>query len=367
MNSKITIQEVNSLLSTRANLPKKTTEAFIRSFFEQISSTLSEEQYVKIKFFGTFKTIIVEERESINVNTGERINIDKHSKVSFTPDNFLKDLVNRPFSQFQSVILEDDTTTDELQKAEDSAKEIVQEYITPEAPEEVETFVAEKDENVATETNGELPPPPPPLPSAVYESPEPPQEDTVASAPEDSEPKNTPTETSTEKSEKKEPAPAYTEEPEKGEKKKFLKIAALVLGAILLFFLGYLCGKGLSSKNSKEKVSAPAAKVENVSETKSGQPTDNVSEKKETAESEKILETLPYAPVAKGPKGREMKITGYLGSYQLKKGDFLYRIASKVYGDSDMGRYIIQYNNISNPDIIAPGITIKLPKLEEAK
>lgn len=114
MDNKILLQDIADFLCYRSGITKREAEQFVRAFFEVIQQGLERDQYVKIKGFGTFKLVEVGQRESININTGERFQINGHTKVSFTPDTSLKDLVNRPFSHFQTVILNDETAIEEL-------------------------------------------------------------------------------------------------------------------------------------------------------------------------------------------------------------------------------------------------------------
>lgn len=114
MDNKILLQDIADFLCHRSGITKRESEQFVRAFFEVIQQGLEREQYVKIKGFGTFKLVEVGQRESVNINTGERFQINGHTKVSFTPDTSLKDLVNRPFSHFQTVILNDETAIEEL-------------------------------------------------------------------------------------------------------------------------------------------------------------------------------------------------------------------------------------------------------------
>ena len=114
MDNKILLQDIADFLCYRSGITKREAEQFVRAFFEVIQQGLERDQYVKIKGFGTFKLVEVGQRESVNINTGERFQINGHTKVSFTPDTLLKDLVNRPFSHFQTVILNDETAIEEL-------------------------------------------------------------------------------------------------------------------------------------------------------------------------------------------------------------------------------------------------------------
>ena len=105
MVEKITIQNLIDVLSEKHSMGKKDAELFVKGVFDLVEESLATEKYVKIKGLGTFKLIEVESRESINVNTGERIEILGHTKISFTPENSLKELINKPFSHFETVVL----------------------------------------------------------------------------------------------------------------------------------------------------------------------------------------------------------------------------------------------------------------------
>lgn len=123
MNEKISIQELTEQFAESKGIQKKDAENFIKEFFKLIEKALNDERYVKIKGFGTFKLIEVDSRESINVNTGERIEIQGHTKITFTPDASLKDLVNKPFAHFESVVLNEGAFIDGLPTDEDDAEE----------------------------------------------------------------------------------------------------------------------------------------------------------------------------------------------------------------------------------------------------
>ncbi len=118
MEKKLLLQEISDFLAAREGMPRKKAETYSRLFFEIIEEGLVKDKFVKIKGFGTFKLVPVSDRESVDVNTGERIQISGHSKVTFTPDAMIKDLINRPFSHFQTVVLNEETDVNELDTAE---------------------------------------------------------------------------------------------------------------------------------------------------------------------------------------------------------------------------------------------------------
>lgn len=115
MDNKIGIQELAAAIANAKEMDGSEAEIFSRSVFEVISEFLVKEKLVKIKGLGTFKLIDVNDRESINVNTGERIVIAGHTKVSFTPDSVLRDTVNRPFADFETTVLSENASIEKME------------------------------------------------------------------------------------------------------------------------------------------------------------------------------------------------------------------------------------------------------------
>lgn len=115
MNDKVTLQDLAVELAKRHQLEGADAESFIKMFFTLIEDGLAADKYVKIKGLGAFKLTEVDSRESIDVNTGKRIEIQSYTKVSFTPDAAMKNLINRPFSHFEPVILNEGTTMEAME------------------------------------------------------------------------------------------------------------------------------------------------------------------------------------------------------------------------------------------------------------
>ena len=143
MSEKVTIQDIIELLAEKHSMTKKDAEIFVKGMFELIEEALVTEKYVKVKGLGTFKLTEVESRESVNVNTGERIEIQGHTKISFTPDSSMKDLINKPFAHFETVILNENT------KLEDTVDE--------NAPKPKQTVAAKEVELIETENTEDSP------------------------------------------------------------------------------------------------------------------------------------------------------------------------------------------------------------------
>ena len=142
---KLTIQEVSKILTEKNGLEPREASRFAAEMFAIILQRLQDGEAVKVKGLGTFKIINVEARESVSVRTGERVVIDSHSKVSFTPDTLMRELVNKPFSQFETVVLNDGVVFEDIKDevAEETAEAPVAEEEPVAAP--VEEPVVEEE------------------------------------------------------------------------------------------------------------------------------------------------------------------------------------------------------------------------------
>lgn len=144
MNEKLNIQNLIELLAEKHGMSKRNADSFVKEFFQLIEEALEKDKYVKIKGLGAFKLIDVESRESVNVNTGERFEIQGHTKVSFTPEPALKDIINKPFSHFETVVLNDntvleDTPIDSGNEDEEDTEQRVEAVAAPTATENPES------------------------------------------------------------------------------------------------------------------------------------------------------------------------------------------------------------------------------------
>lgn len=112
--SKFSLNTLGKLLADKSGLSQVEAELFIRKMFDVCNQGLDADKQVKIKWLGTFKVQATKDRESINVNTGERFTIEGRDKLTFTPDNILKEIVNKPFAQFETVVVNDGVDIDEI-------------------------------------------------------------------------------------------------------------------------------------------------------------------------------------------------------------------------------------------------------------
>ena len=122
--SKNSLNGLADKLAEKSGLSQIEAELFIRKMFDVCHQGLAADKIVKMRWLGTFKVTSVKERESVDVNTGERIVIEGRDKLSFTPDNILKEIVNRPFAQFETVIVNDGVDFESIDKKyEDSLED----------------------------------------------------------------------------------------------------------------------------------------------------------------------------------------------------------------------------------------------------
>ena len=135
---KLTIQEIAGVLVEKNGLSQHDADDFANLVFAVVIEQLQRGEQVKVRGLGTFKIVDVEARESVSVRTGERVVIESHQKVSFTPDTMMKELVNKPFSQFETVMLNDGVEFEDIEDDEEAA-------VAEEEPAVEETPVAEEE------------------------------------------------------------------------------------------------------------------------------------------------------------------------------------------------------------------------------
>ena len=341
--------------------------------------------------------IRVEARESINVRTGERVLIDSHAKITFTPDAVMKELVNKPFSQFETVVLNDDVeftdmkseeTTDETNNSEQSETlvDVVSEGGTPEpapvvapepapvvAPEPVAeptpVVAPEPAPVVAPEPVAEVAPEPTPVvaPEQTREVPEP----TVPSADEESEEKTSAVQT------------CYEEDEEESHWLRNIGWAFLVLVLMAASAVGgYLYGVGQIPSQTAMADTVSAVKVNPVvtdTLVNDSLKADSVAVKTEAKHEEKAAsEQQPQEKTSQNPhdKYAEMdarvrtgayKITGLDREVKVRAGDNLKRIARRELGSDDMVCYIEVFNKMNASAELREGQTIKIPALKLKK
>ena len=158
--SKFSLNTLGKLLADKSGLSQVEAELFIRKMFDVCNQGLDADKQVKIKWLGTFKVQATKDRESINVNTGERFTIEGRDKLTFTPDNILKEIVNKPFAQFETVVVNDGVDFDEIdekfgeEQTEDAPAQVIDfldEEKTPTPNPEVVVIRSEKEKEKEAE------------------------------------------------------------------------------------------------------------------------------------------------------------------------------------------------------------------------
>lgn len=150
--AKSTLQAIAAVIADRYELKSSDATAFVAAFFDQIREGLAQDKQVKVRGLGTFKLQPVKARESVNVNTGERLVINGHDKMAFTPDNAMKELVNRPFADFETVMIKDGVNIDAIPTpAESATDEDGDECTTETTPTETESESSAGNHQPATE------------------------------------------------------------------------------------------------------------------------------------------------------------------------------------------------------------------------
>ena len=399
--NKLTLNNIAKVLVEKNGLEPKEAMMFTTAMFDLIHDRLNEEGIVKVKGLGTFKMIRVEARESINVRTGERVLIDSHAKITFTPDAVMKELVNKPFSQFETVVLNDDVeftdmkseeTTDETNNSEQSESlvDVVSEGGTPEpapepAPEPVAEVAPEPAPVVAPEPVAEPTPEPAPVvaPEPVAEvapeptpvvAPEPTREvpePTVPSADEESEENTSAVQT------------CYEEDEEESHWHRNIGWAFLVLVLMAASAVGgYLYGVGQIPSQTAMADTVSAVKVNPVvtdTLVNDSLKADSVAVKTEAKHEDKAAsEQQPqektsqdlhdkYAEMDARVRTGAYKITGLDREVKVRAGDNLKRIARRELGSDDMVCYIEVFNKMNASAELKEGQTIKIPALKLKK
>ena len=364
--ARILINELASVLNERKKLNKKDATNFVNELFNLIQEGLDEDRLVKVKGLGTFKIIEVDDRESVNVNTGERVLIEGHGKISFTPDSLMKELVNKPFSQFETVVLNEGVDFSDMHEE----VEVTEEQVKAEEP-----VVEEKPVTIENEEPSMAP-----LVDFVSE-PEP----VVESKPEPEvvlEPESEPVieeSAELEATEEEAPEEGEVEVEESGFNWKKWLIPAVF--CIIVFAGGYLFG--LFVKGQKEVVPEKVEKktVADVNKSAADMKKSETDMKKPVAEEPGVLQKEDVAVETEQKteavldKYEEMDIRVRTGAYRIlgldhmekiKAGDNLTRICKRTIGVG-MECYLEVFNGIKPDTELKVGDEIKIPKLELKK
>lgn len=400
MSNKLSIQDLASAYAEKSGTDQKSALAFVKTVFEIVEEFISTDKVVKIKGFGTFKLISVSDRESVNVNTGERIVIAGHTKLSFTPDASLRDAVNRPFADFETTPINENTSIEAMEKlpshnealpsedssegyAEDQNLVVVEETVleepsSPESPtsydESVETVASAEDERVGEDLQVETKEEAMPVETNDEAMPVETKEEVLPVIP-------------VHKPNDDNPSYPMSEEPiadpvpgKAGKSHAWLyTIITLLLMAVSYVGGHYQILNNISIDLYTETHSdAPQEKETSPEETDNALPSEEMADtlQNDTSAVDSTLAPSPAVPAApqEDPAeiakyfpqvpGGEYWIVGDAGYvHHMQVGETLYRIARKELGDQNLVRYLIVFNKFEDPNIIHTGDPIRIPKL----
>ena len=423
MNNKLSIQDLASAFAEKVDMDAKSANIFVKTVFEIVEEYIATDKIVKIKGFGTFKLISVSDRESVNVNTGERIIIAGHTKLSFTPDAALKDAVNRPFADFETTPLNDSTSIEDMERIPTQEKQITCEDFMSEDDNEsaspiedachqdaevVETVQSEEiieplHDKASTESSGQA------GRNTNQESLESPDAEAIDNAVSDADEivveketdrLITAEETSVGTNVRESVVVSHIEENSSypmaseimlsadSERKSSVSTWFYVLLTILLMALSYVAGHYQLLSNftvahysdsyldeidvmeSEEILQTPVLADSLLSDSISQDTvvTDTVVVSSELpvqnttlADKESLEEIAKYFPQV---PGGEYWIVGDAGRvHYMEVGETLYRIARKELGSQKLVQYLIVFNDFEDPNIIHTGDPIRIPKI----
>lgn len=362
MNEKITLPALITLLSDKTGKTKKQCEDFLREFFNTIVDTLAEGENVRVKGLGTFKVITVEARKSVNVNTGEQMEIPSHRKIVFIPAKELAEEVNSPFAMFESVEIPEeeeesgeksgDENSGDMEVAPDSEENEAIEPNADDVPEPQGEYVIEEGtiiENVDAPENH----------SAPETEREEPRGQEVIEEPEELEEPQEPEEPEVE---------AFAEAMPKTKSYRFLIgfacglafAALLCLGAYVFFFDNIF-------KNYHSEVTD--AKIENPVVQKQIATTDSTASS--SAKAQQPADTATVKPAekvgAEEPSETAPTLPSDIVYDTITKTRYLTTMAKDHYGNYNLWPYIYEENKkiLGHPDRIKPGTRIVVPPLSK--
>lgn len=411
MNNRLSIQDLALILSEQTG--KSTEEAlrFLQEFIAVVSEGVYNDKLVKVKGLGTFKIIRVEERASVSVNSGERFVIPSHYKFTFTPDKELKELVNKPFSLFDTVELNEEVdfsdvdvsaeTSGAEEAADDSSEEILPDGIpeqaieAPQTPEpEVKPEPAvEEEAALQEEAKAEPEPETETMPEPEVEvEPEPkveaettPQEEVEAEPKAETETMPEPeveaepepkieAETTPQEEAKAEPKPAepvssvsgykeYRRKRRRSASRKLLFPIACLFVVIVLGIVYIVCLSGRTTVNKNWE--PPMAEVGNPT-PEAGMnpvPADSTGVTPPDSASLAADSVVAEPPVVEENQPEETPKSDILALVTIKAGDRLASFAKQYYGHKFFWVYIYQYNQdiISDPNNIPIGTELRIP------
>ena len=379
MAKRYNLSQLTDAFATQTGMSKTDSERFIKSFFDMISEGLMVNGRVKIKGLGTFRVVQVKDRESVRVNTGERFVIPGYRKVAFTPDNSLKESINKPFSAFETVILTD--TQAGLLETVDEPESKAAEKRPADAAKAAESSAVQGSEAASEPVSAQEPV-------------------TKKASKQESKPtsKSKPKSKSEKVRKTGEKIPAKAGEPQVKEitrkrgTRLILKFLLWILAILLvLLVLTYLFWPLLGQKFFKQfdiESRRKTDRIETVIDQDAGDVTmqpgaesmepAGVEPTEEVVQPEQIRSSSTPSAVFRlnvADQNKDLadftaadtvnyRMTGTMSTHYVKSGETLTRIALNYYGTKKLWPYIAAYNKMSNYNALKIGRKLLIPVLE---
>lgn len=375
--AKTALQLIADAVAKKHKITVKEAEKFVSAIFDVVNEGLKTDKLVKVKGLGTFKVQAVKPRESVNVNTGERVLIEGHEKVSFTPDATMKELVNKPFAQFETVVLNDgvdfadiESKSDDEEKAENIDEIVVSaEEIVASDEEKIETKEEITAEIIDEKPAEEVPQQAVEIPMVAVEAKEEIVEEREEEQKESVEEKETVVEV---KAEAVEEQPEQVAEVpkvnafpiEKPKKINWLLWSSVAFAVIaVMYFFGYKFGKDAALRDNKMAIRTQAEdSLAEKTKTTAKQASTNTQKAKAKALQQATDEVEKYKKMSSDKRIRygAYDIVGIEKTVVLKKGQTMQSYSRRALGPDMVGYFQV----LNNATTMSAGDTMKVPKVE---
>ncbi len=375
--AKTALQLIADAVAKKHKITVKEAEKFVSAIFDVVNEGLKTDKLVKVKGLGTFKVQAVKPRESVNVNTGERVLIEGHEKVSFTPDATMKELVNKPFAQFETVVLNDgvdfadiESKSDNEEKAENIDEIVVSaEEIADSDEEKTETKEEITAEIIDEKPAEEVPQQAVEIPMVAVETKEKIAEESEEEQKEIVEEKETVVEVKAETVE--EQPEQVTEVPkvnafpiDKPKKINWLLWSSVAFAVIaVMYFFGYKFGKDAALRDNKMAIRTQAEdSLAEKTKTIAKQTVTNTGKTTAKAAQQATDEAEKYKKMSSDKRIRygAYDIVGIEKTVVLKKGQTMQSYSRRALGPDMVGYFQV----LNNATTMSAGDTMKVPKVE---
>lgn len=375
--AKTALQLIADAVAKKHKITVKEAEKFVSAIFDVVNEGLKTDKLVKVKGLGTFKVQAVKPRESVNVNTGERVLIEGHEKVSFTPDATMKELVNKPFAQFETVVLNDgvdfadiESKSNDEEKAENTDEIVVSaEEVVASDEEKTETKEEITAEIIDEKPAEEVPQPAVEIPMVAVEAKEEITEESEEEQKAVIEEKETvvevKAETVEEQPEQVAEVPKVNAFPiEKPKKINWLLWSSVAFAVIaVMYFFGYKFGKDAALRDNKMAIRTQAEdSLAEKTKTTAKQTATNTGKTTAKAAQQATDEAKKYKKMSSDKRIRygAYDIVGIEKTVVLKKGQTMQSYSRRALGPDMVGYFQV----LNNATTMSAGDTMKVPKVE---